>query len=136
METNIKDIIQRIDDVSVEVQRYIYDTEHWLLYWLPNKEVQDFIKEYPDDFEDKVHLVVDYVSGSCQVTIKFEDHPNDITSIQRYCVLAAFRDSVKARYAEYKGDIKKYQLKEIKSALKYYKRKVEEMENKLKAMEE
>ena len=58
------------------------------------KEVQDFIKEYPEDYEDRVHLQVRNISSSPSFVIKFDEHPNDIESIQRYAVLYSFRNSV------------------------------------------
>lgn len=134
--TNITDIINRICDIYEDVQKYIYETDHWLFYWITNKEVQNFIKEYPNDYENRVSLIVNEVSTACRVIIKFKTHPDDVEYIQRYCQLVTFRNSVEARYTEYKGNIKEYQLKELRETLEYYKRMVEKTENKIKAMEE
>ena len=77
----VKEIINKIYSIEKEIYNYITNTEHWLFYWITNKEVQDFIKEYPEDYEDKVHLQVGSIGYSPSFVIKFDDHPNDIKSI-------------------------------------------------------
>lgn len=96
----VKELINRIYVLDSDIYKYITDTEHWLFYWIVNKEVQDFIKEYPKEYEDMVHLSVEYLGASPMVKIIFDEHPNDIVSIQRYANLATFRDTVKAKWLE------------------------------------
>jgi len=120
-----KEIIDRITSIEKEVYNYITNTEHWLFYWITSKEVQDFIKEYPEDYEDRVHLSIYSLSpNSPQVTISFDDHPNDVEYIQRYGVISTFRDSVKARWMEWNGKVKDMQIEEKEKELAYYKKKV------------
>ena len=94
----VKEIIGKITSIEEEIYNYITNTEHWLFYWIANKEVQDFIKEYPEDYEDKVHLQVGSISCSPSFVIKFDDHPDDIRSIERYGVLYTFNVSFKISY--------------------------------------
>ena len=132
-----KEIIDRITSIEKEVYNYITNTEHWLFYWISNKEVQDFIKEYPEDYEDRVHLQVSNISSSPSFIIKFDDHPYDIESIERHAVLYTFRDAVKARWLEWNGKVKELQIKEKEKELAYYKKRVIETEkeiNKLKML--
>jgi hypothetical protein len=119
-----KDLINRISVLESDIYKYITDTEHWLFYWIANKEVQDFIKEYPEDYEDRVHLQVSNISVSPSFIIKFDDHPNDIKSIERYAVLSTFRDSVKSRWLEWNGKVKELQIEEKEKELAYFKEKV------------
>jgi len=129
------EIIEKIASLEHEVHDYIVNTEHWLFYWITNKEVQDFVKEYPEDYEDRVHLSVDTLSpNSPLVTISFDEHPNDVESIQRYGVLATFRNSVKARWMEWNGKVKDMQIEEKEKELAYYKKKVAETEKEIEEL--
>ena len=126
------ELINKIEILEKEVLDYILNTEHWLFYWITNKEVQDFIKEYPEDYEDRVHLSIYSLSpNSPQVKISFDDHPNDVEYIQRYGVISTFRDSVKARWMEWNGKVKDMQIEEKEKELAYYKKKVGEIEKEI-----
>ena len=129
-----KEIIEKISTIEKEIYDYIINTEHWLFYWIANKEVQDFIKEYPEDYDDRVHLQVRNISSSPSFVIKFDEHPNDIGSIERYGVLYTFRDVAKARWMEWNGKVKELQIKEKKKELAYHKKKVSEIENEIKEL--
>lgn len=130
-----KEIIDRITLIEKEVYNYITNTEHWLFYWITNKEVQDFIKEYPEDYEDRVHLSIYSLSpNSPQFGISFNDHPNDVEYIQRYGVISTFRDSVEARWLEWNGKVKDMQIKEKEKTLAYYKKKVFDTEKEIKEL--
>ena len=127
-----KEIIDRITSIEKEVYNYITNTEHWLFYWITNKEVQDFIKEYPEDYEDRVHLSIYSLSpNSPQFKISFDNHPNDVEYIQRYGVISTFRDSVKARWMEWNGKVKEMQISDKEKELAYYKKKVIETEKEI-----
>jgi hypothetical protein len=130
----VKEIINKISSIEKEIYNYVVNTEHWLFYWIPNKEVQDFIKEYPEDYEDRVHLQVRNISSSPSFIIKFDEHPNDIESIQRYAVLYTFRDSVKASWMEWNGKIKELQIMNKEKELAYYKQKVSDAEKEIKEL--
>lgn len=130
-----KEIIDRITLIEKEVYNYITNTEHWLFYWITNKEVQDFIKKYPEDYEDRVHLSIYSLSpNSPQFEISFNDHPNDVEYIQRYGVISTFRDSVEARWLEWNGKVKDMQIKEKEKTLAYYKKKVFDTEKEIKEL--
>lgn len=109
---DIEEIINEISSIEKEIYYYIVNTKHWLFYWIANKEVQDFIKEYPDDYNDRVHLQVSNISTSPSFVIKFDDHPNDIESIERYAVLYTFRAFTKANWMEWNGKVKELQISE------------------------
>jgi len=127
----VKEIINKISSIEKEIYNYIINTEHWLFYWITNKEVQDFIKEYPEDYDDRVHLQVSNISSSPSFVIQFDDHPNDVGSIERYAVLYTFKDTVKARWLEWNGKVKELQIKEKENELAYYKDEVDKIEKEL-----
>lgn len=129
-----EDLIDEITSLTNKVYDYVINTEHWLFYWITNKEVQDFIIEHPEDYEDMVHLEVVNIAISPEFLIKFENHPYGIDRIERYAVLATFRDSVKARWLEYNGDIKKIQINEKVQELEYHKNKITEIEKELEEL--
>jgi hypothetical protein len=129
-----EELIDEIISLSKKVHDYVINTEHWLFYWIANKEVQDFIKEYPEDYEDMVDLEVGNITTSPSFVIKFEEHPYGIDRIERYAVLATFRDTVKARWLEYNGNIKEMQIKEKEKELAYHKNKITEIEKELEEL--
>ena len=131
MTQEIKEIINKISSIEEEIYNYIINTEHWLFYWITNKEVQDFIKEYPEDYEDRVHLQVRNISSSPSFVIKFDDHPYDVGSIERYAILYTFRDIVKARWLSWNGKVKELQIKEKEEELAYHKEEVDKIEKEL-----
>ncbi len=59
---------------------------------------------------------------------KFDSHPNDIISIERYCVLYTFRDTVKARWLQWNDKVKELQIEEKEEELAYHKKRVDEIE--------
>ena len=127
----VKEIINKISSIDEEIYNYIINTEHWLFYWIANQEVQDFIKEYPEDYDDRVHLQVGSISSSPSFVIKFDDHPNDVESIERYAVLYTFRDVVKAKWLEWNGKVKERQIKEKEKQLAYYKERIGKIEKEI-----
>ena len=129
-----KEINEKISSIEKEIYDNIVNTEHWIFYWITNKEVQDFIKEYPEDYDDRVHLKICHLSGSPQFLIEFDEHPDDIPYIERYAFLSTFRNAVKARWLEWKGDIKKLQIKEKEEELLYYKNKIIEIEKNIEEL--
>lgn len=136
MKEEVVSLIERYSKLQNDTCNYITSTEHWILYWIENKEVQDFIKEYPDNFEDLVSLsVINLMGESVYCKIKFEDHPNNIEYINRYCMIYTFRDIVRAKYMQTNDGIKEYKIKVLKNELEYFKKKVSEYELKIKEME-
>lgn len=128
------DVIELIDKICLiekEIYNYIIDTEHWLFYWIENKEVQDFIKEYPEDYNDRVHLQVIGISSIPFFRIKFDDHPNDIEYIERFANLDTFRNSVKAGWLRWDGKVKELQIKDKEEELAYHKDKVDKIEKEI-----
>jgi len=63
--------------------------------------------------------------------IKFDDHPNDIRSIERYANLITFRVSVYAKWREWNGKVKELQIKEKEKELAYHKEEVGKIEKEI-----
>ena len=140
-ERNILEIIADSAALCKEVRNYILNTDNYIFYWIRNKEVKDYIEEYPDDFEDRIDISIDSISGnSASVKIIFtSSHPHDFESIHRYCTLSTFRDSAKGEFAQYGGRITELKIKEAEEKLKYHeqevektKKEIEELKKKLK----
>ena len=130
-----KELIERYSSLSYDVREYIVNTPHCIMYWIGNEEVQRFIEEYPDDYEDMFDIQVLSVSTSTSVRITFHDHPDGVTNIVRYCVLPTFRDSVNASWLRWNGKVKELRIENLREELEYFKRKVAETEELLKAEE-
>lgn len=130
---DIKEILNDITWLEDEILDYITSTEHCLFNWISNKEIQNFIKAYPEDYENMFHLTVRYASSTPLIKISFVDHPDDIEYIERYTVLSTFRDTTKAQWMKWNGKLKEMQISEKEKTLNYYKKKVDEIE---KAIEE
>lgn len=123
-----EELLNKISVLDSDIYKYITDTEHWLFYWITNKEVQDFIKAYPEDYDDMVHLQVRNISSSPTFVIRFDEHPNDIGSIERCAVLCTFRDVVKARWMDWNGKVKERQIEEKEKELEYLKKQMDKIE--------
>ena len=130
----VKNIFSKIIDVEKDILDYILNTEHYIFYWIHNKEVQSFINEYPNEYEDMIHLIVKNSSTSPIIKIYFENHPDEVDYIERYANLSTFRDEVKARWLEWNGMVKEKQIAEKEEELEYYKRKFEETEKELEEL--
>lgn len=131
---DIKEILNNITLLKDEILDYITSTEHCLFNWILNKEVQNFIKAYPEDYEHMFHLSVISVSTSPLIRISFDDHPDDVTYIERYTVLPTFRDTAKAKWMEWNGKVKELQISDKEKELNYYKRKVSETEKEIEEL--
>lgn len=129
-----KNLITKIVDVQNEVLDYISNTEHCLFYWISDNAVQNFIKEYPDDYENMFYIIVINVSASPTIRIYFEDHPDGVKYIERYMVLSAFKDSTKARWFEWNGMVKEKQIAEKEEQLEYYKEQLERTKKELEEL--
>lgn len=131
---DIKEIIDNAISLRDDIVDYITSTEHCIFYWISNKEVQNFITAYPDDYENRFHITILYVSSSPLIKISFDEHPDDIEYIERYTVLSTFRDTTKARWMEWNGKVKELQISEKEEELKYYKKKVGETEKEIEEL--
>lgn len=130
----LKNILSKIENVEKDILDYILNTEHYLFYWISDKAVQNFIKEYPDDYEDRFYIIVINVSDSPIIRIYFEDHPDEVEYIERYAVLSTFKNSTKARWLEWNGKVKEIQIAEKEKEIEYFKKKLEETEKELEEL--
>lgn len=131
---DIKELLNNIALLEGEIIDYITNTEHCLFNWISNKEVQNFIKAYPEDYEFMFRLTVRYASSSPLIKISFDDHPDDVEYIERYTCLSTFRETTKARWLEWNGKVKELQISEKEKELEYYKKKVDETEKVIKEL--
>ena len=131
---DIKEIIDNVMSLRDDIFDYITSTEHCIFYWISNKEVQNFIKAYPEDYEFKYHLSVININTTPLIKIIFDEHPDDIEYIERYTVLSTFRDTTKAQWMEWNGKVKELQISEKEKELKYYKKKVDETEKEIEKL--
>lgn len=130
----LKNILSKIENLEKDVLDYILNTEHYIFYWISNKEVQEFIKEYPDEYEDMIHISVINVSTSPTIRIYFEDHPYEVEYIERYMVLSTFRDTTKAKWLEWNGKVKERQILAKEQEIEYFKRQLEKTEKELEIL--
>ena len=130
---NIEEIIDNINDFRNDILDYIISTEHCLFYWISNKEVQNFIKAY-SDYEQRFHLSVSNINTAPLIKISFDEHPDGISYIERYAVLTTFRDTTKARWMEWEGEIKKLQISKKEEELNYYKEMVDRTEKEIEEL--
>ena len=131
---NVNEIIDNISSLRDDILDYITSTEHCLFNWIANNEVQNFIKAYPEDYEYMFHLSVISIGSTSLIRISFDEHPDDISYIERYAVLATFRDATKARWMEWNGKVKELQISEKEEELDYYKKKVVETEKEIEEL--
>ena len=130
----LNNILENIEKLEKDIYDYIVNTEHYIFNWISNVEVQDFIKEYPDDYEDMIHIHVTNVSDIPTIKICFEGHPDEIEYINRYAILSTFRHETKARWLEWNGKVKEIQIAEKKREVEYYKEQLEKAEKELEEL--
>lgn len=130
----VRDLISKIEMVEKDILDYILNTEHYIFNWISNKEVQNFIQEYPNKYEDMIYLRVIHVSSSPTIRIYFENHPDDVEYIERYTVLSTFKDSTKARWFEWNGNVKERQILEKEQELEYFKKQFEKTKKELEEL--
>lgn len=131
-----KEIITKISSINKEVIDYVLNTEHWIFYWIANTEVQDFIKEYPEDYEERVHIYVENIAASPTFRIVFDEHPNEVDYINRYAVIATFRESAKARWMEWNDRVLDMQLAEKEKEIEYHKKRISLLEKSIAGIKE
>ena len=100
---------------------FFYKEIGWYGHNSYDYEVQEFIKEYPEDYDDRVRLQVRHISALPSFIIRFDEHPYDIESIERYGNLFTFRDSTKAKWLEWNGKVKELQIEVAKLEKKHHK---------------
>lgn len=130
----IENIIFKIEDVEKDILDYILSTENYIFNWIGHKEVQKFIEVYPDDYEDMIYLDVINASISPKIRIYFEDHPEGVEYIERATYLPTFKDSTKARWLEWNGDMKEKQIAEKEHEVEYYKEQLERTKKELEEL--
>lgn len=130
----LKNLLSKIEMVEKDILDYILNTEHYIFNWISNKEVQNFIQEYPDDYEDMIYLRVINASSSPTIRIYFEDHRNGVEYIERDTVLSTFRDTTKARWFEWNGKVKERQILEKEQEIEYFKERLEKTEKELEKL--
>ncbi len=130
----LNNILENIEKLEKDIYDYIVNTEHYIFNWIGHKEVQDFINEYPDDYEDMIHIHVTNVGDVPTIKICFERHPDEIEYINRYAILSTFRHETKARWLEWNGKVKEIQIAEKKREVEYYKEQLEKAEKELEEL--
>lgn len=130
----IDNLISEIKKVKNDILDYILNTEHYIFNWISNKEVQEFIKEYPDDYEDLIYLNIIDVNITPKIRICFEDHPNNVEYIERYTFLPTFKDSTKVKWLEWNGKIKEKQILTKEQEVEYFKKQLEKVEKELEEL--
>jgi hypothetical protein len=131
-----EELIDRYYSLSHDIREYIVNTPHCIMYWIDVEEVQRFIEEYPDDYEDRFDIQLLTISATPSVRITFHDHPDRVESIVRFCNLPTFRISTDAKWFKWNGRIKELHMEGLRADLEYFKKKVKETEELLKVEEQ
>lgn len=134
MEEEVKNLIFKIEDIQKDIYDYITNTEHYIFYWISSGEVHDFIKEYPNDYEDMIHIAILFASTVPTVRIYFKGHPDGVEYIERSTVLLTFRDTVKTKWLEWNGKIKEMQIAEKEDEVKFLREMLEKSEKELEQL--
>lgn len=128
----VKNLINEFTILEDKILDYIKNTENWLFYWIDCKEVQKFVEAYPEDYESMAHVSIKDINVSPLVRIYFDEHPDDVESIERYAPLYYFRETTKANWLKWNGKIKVLQRLEIKKEIQFHKKRIAELESELK----
>ena len=136
MEDNIKEIIGKMDGIINEIERYIENTDNNLFYWIINNDVRAFIEEYPNDYKDMYQLrVLSVGNSSALVKISFDEHPNGVREMDRYCILPNFRNNANAEYERFNGNLIQLRRKELEDNLKYHEERIKLIKEEIQKVE-
>ena len=127
----VKKLTDEIKSLDNKILDYIESTDNWLFYWIDNKEVQNFVEAYPEDYESMAHVYIKNISVSPLVHIDFDEHPDDIESIERYAPLYFFRETTNANWLKWNGKVQELQRLEIEKEIRFHKKRIEELEREL-----
>lgn len=128
----VKKLTDEITSLDNKIHDYIESTDNWIFYWIDNKEVQNFIEAYPEDYEFMVHVYIKNISVSPLVGIIFDEHPDGIESIERYAPLYFFRETTKANWLKWNGKVQDLRRLEIEKEIQFHKRRIAELESEIK----
>lgn len=121
----LNDLISKIENLQKDIRDYIENTEHYIFNWIYEKEVQQLIMEYPNEYENMVYINVIKAGIFPIIRIHFIDHPDGVKYIDRDTYIATFKDSAKARWLEWNDKVKEKQIKEKEAQIEYYKEQLE-----------
>lgn len=127
----LENLFSKIEVVKKDIFDYISNTEHYIFNWISNEEIQRFIEEYPNDYEDRIYIRIINVSTSPTIRIYFEYHPDGVEYIERSTVLSTFKDSTESRWLRWNGKVKEMRIAEKKEEIKYLKEQLEKTEREL-----
>ena len=130
----VKNLISKIENVKKDIFDYIVNTENYIFNWIEDKKVQDFIKEYPNEYEDMIYIHVIKADIFPIIRINFVNHPDGVEYIDRVTYLSTFRDTTKTRWLEWNGKVKEKQIAEKEEEIEYFKKKLEESEKELEEL--
>lgn len=128
----VKKLTDEITSLDNKILDYIESTDNWLFYWIDNKEVQNFVEAYPEDYEFMAHVYIKNISVSPLIGIIFDEHPDGIESIERYAPLYFFRERANANWLKWNGRIQELQRLEIEKEIQFHKKRIAELESELK----
>ena len=128
----VKKLTDEITSLDNKIRDYIESTDNWIFYWIDNKEVQNFIEAYPEDYEFMVHVYIKNISVSPLVGIIFDEHPDGIESIERYAPLYFFRETTKVNWLKWNGKVQDLRRLEIEKEIQFHKRRIAELESEIK----
>lgn len=123
----VKKLTDEITSLDNKILDYIESTENWIFYWIDNKEVQNFVEAYPEEYEFMAHVSIKNISVSPLVCIYFDEHPDGIESIERYGPLYYFRETANANWLKWNGKIKDLQRLEIKKKFSSIKKELQNL---------
>jgi len=135
---DIKEILNDITTLEDEVYHYIKSTPNWICYWLDNPNIKDFLIAHPDDYNQNVSLElisIDTSMFTCNVYL-YERETDTEECVELVGFLSNFRQTVEARWKEWKSDYKQRKIKEIEEGIVFHKEKVVTLEKELNKLKE
>lgn len=126
-----------------KIKEYIVSTPNWIFYFIHNEEIIDLLKEYPNNWEERIdEISINYLHGSTvSITIVFTEYTfdgssSDKFSFQRYIELPRFEETVKKYYSETRGRVSEWKIEELTHELNFYKAQAEKLEKEIKYLKD
>ena len=136
-----KNLTTRISNLFSEIKTYIESNSDWIYYFLNplaggNKELFQFMKENPDNWEDCIWFdILSIESSSITVEINIDDGTGQGICFRRLIYLPTFSETVNKNKKIYEGKLNEIQINNIKEDIEYLKKRLKEKEDELKILE-
>lgn len=134
-----KNFLERATKLMTDIRNYILSNNDWVYYFLnplcdigDNKPLQNIVEEFPDEWEDYIHMqITDFNGSSVKIYIEIDDCSECPTRLNRFIYLPLFSESVERNKKLNEGKINELKIANLKEEIESCKTRLELKEKEL-----